>query len=53
MLASTTAVIGPLINEASSTTLYVVGSVLAVVVVLIGIGYGWRMLTRRITGGKI
>lgn len=53
MLASTTAVIGPLIADASATTLYVVGAVLSVVAVLIGIGYGWRMLTKRVTGRKI
>jgi len=53
MLASTTAVFAPLLAGASETVLYVVAAVLGLAIVLSGIGYGWRLIQRKITGRKV
>lgn len=52
MLASTTALFAPLLAETSVTVLTLVSSILSVVAVLIGIGYGWRMLTSKVFGSS-
>lgn len=35
------------------TVLYSIGAVLTIAVILVGVGYGWRLFTRRVTGRKI
>lgn len=52
-LVEVTALIGSAVDDTGQIALFVIGAVLTVAVVLIGAGYGWRLLKRHVTGRKI
>jgi len=52
-IGTTTAVLQDLGGDASATTAIAIGIVLAIAVFLLGVGFGWRLLTRRALGRKI
>lgn len=52
-VASTTELVGAFVDDAGQIALFVISAVLTVAVVLIGAGYGWRLLKRHVTGRKI
>lgn len=51
--ASTTAIIGALSTSGATIVAYTVTAVIGVALLLVGAGYGWRMLKKHVTGKKI
>lgn len=51
--ASTTELVGDLAASGSVIVVYVVTAVIGVALILVGAGYGWRMLKKHVTGRKI
>jgi len=51
-IASTTDALSTAFTNTGTILVLVVGTVLVAVVALIGLGYGVRKLTKKITGGK-
>jgi len=47
---TTTALVGAITADLSTVLLYVVSAVIALAVVLVGIGYGWRKLKSKVFG---
>jgi len=50
--ATTTQVVQDITNDATLTVIIVIGLVLAVAVMLAGIGFGWRKLRQYVIGRK-
>jgi len=53
VVASTRAILAPLVSDSYAVIGYVLGAVLTVAIVLLGVGFGWRQIQKRITGRKI
>lgn len=51
--ASTTAIVTDLGGQAAIIVLATVGAIIGVALILVGAGYGWRLLKRQVTGKKI
>lgn len=51
-IASTTALLGDTFSDVGTVIAYVVPAVVGIAVALLGLGYGYRLIKRKITGGK-
>ena len=50
--ASTTAVLTTTFSDVGTVIAFVIPAIIVVAVALLGLGYGYRLLKRHITGGK-
>jgi len=53
VVASTTEILSPLLSDALGIVGYVLGAVLTIALIVIGVGFGWRLMQRKITGKKL